>query len=151
PDRTRRAETRGMIGVAFYLERPPHLVFDEHARAVALQRRRGREVAPAAGNDAGRLLDIRLTVTRRDLGAAGGKAHQRHRSRRQLQEPAAIHGPLRQRREGGKVAACALEKLRRVCQLLDPAPEDRSARPAAALVATLRHLWHTEQSLRVCG
>ncbi len=53
------AEARGMLRIAFNLGRTEQVAFDQNRRRVAVERKRGRVVHRAAGNDVLRLLHVR--------------------------------------------------------------------------------------------
>ncbi len=140
-DRTGGAEARRVVGIALDLDRPRHLVRDQHAGGISLDGHRRRIIARAAGHHAGRLLDIRQKLAPLDLLVAGREPAERDRSRHQLQKAA----PLQGAEHGAEPWHLALDdrsEARRLGQFLEAAP----IVPAGPV-----HRWHTEQSSKVCG
>ena len=65
-----QTEAGGVIGVALDLDRPPHLVLDQHAGPIAAERGGGGKITRAAGNYSLGLLDIGNPLARQHLGPA---------------------------------------------------------------------------------
>src|SRR6185437_774247 len=126
------AEARRMIGIALDLYRPPHLMLEQDAGRIAIERGRGGVVAGAGGNDAGRLLDIRPQLARLLLGPARGEAAQRHRCRHELKEASAVERAGRRRGKARELLLDMSQKLRRLRQLCEALPVGRAAPVAEA-------------------
>ena len=152
-EQVRRADARGVIGVAFELGRTPHVAFGQQARADAAERHRRGKEQRLARDDVFRLTNVGDDELV-GLSRAGGGAGQRDRGAHQLQESAPPDGiePLGGLRR--KLAVQELAEFVGLGQLVEAPPVllpggTREPRPYGGEIDCLvsAHRWHVEHEV----